>query len=640
MQPGDSNHVIFPPHRPAPRASFVRFERQEIEQSISARFERQVDAYPERVAMVWEEATWTYEALDRAANRIAHSLPKASGPGDRPVVLLIEQGAPLVATILGILKAGRPYVPLETTHQPGYVAGVVKESGACLILTEAAGAHLVAESASAADTIRIDRILAGGGANTRLDIAVPPDAPAYIYYTSGSTGRPKGVIDTHRNVLHNVMRYTNSLGIDRDDRLTLLQSPSFSGAVSSLFGALLNGAAVFPCDVRRMGATELGAWLVRQRITIYHSVPALFRHAAAGAPAFPDIRLVRLEGDQMSRRDWVVFHRRFPAGCVLVNGLGATECGLVRQYFIDSAMPPAEGMVPVGYPVEDMEVEIVDELGRPVEAEQVGTIAVRSRYLAIGYCGRPDLTARAFAEDPRDPDRRTYRTGDLGRFRSDHCLELLGRSDTRRKIRGHWVDLAEVEAALLGAPGVREAAARVSEDLLGNARLVVYIVPEEPEPPSETVLRDYLSPRLNPVALPSAFVMLVRLPLTEHGKLDRDALPAAVLPIAASGTELPGPELAYLRDCAATVLDVAASAVADDQPLIAQGVDSLGALKMAHKIRTDLGLSISVATIIEAPSLDALAATIALTPVAPTDAPPRSSTSHRGAGQPPTAPAG
>ena len=632
--------MISPPHRPAPRASFVRFERQEIEQSIPARFERQVDAHPEHVAMVWEEATWTYEALDRAANRIAHSLPNPSGPGDRPVVLLIEQGAALVAAILAVLKTGRLYVPLETKHQPGYVAGVVKESGAGLILTDAAGALLVAESTSAADTIRIDRILAGGGVDTRPDIAVAPDAPAYIYYTSGSTGRPKGVIDTHRNVLHNVMRYTNSLSIDRNDRLTLLQSPSFSGAVSSLFGALLNGAAVCPFDVRRMGATELGAWLVRQRITIYHSVPALFRYAATGAPAFPDIRLVRLEGDQMSRRDWVVFHRRFPAGCVLVNGLGATECGLVRQFYIDSATPPAEGMVPVGYPVEDMDVEVVDESGRSVEVGQVGTIAVRSRYLAIGYRGRPDLTARAFAEDLGDPGMRTYRTGDLGRFHPDKCLELLGRSDTRRKIRGHWVDLAEVEAALLGAPGVREAAARVSKDPLGNARLVAYIVPEEPEPPSETVLRDHLSLRLNPVALPSAFVVLVRLPLTEHGKLDREALPASVRPIPARGTEMPGPDLAYLRECVATVLDVPASAVADDQPVIALAVDSLGALKMAHQIHTDLGLSISVATIIDAPSLRALAAIIALTPAAPPDAPPRSSTSHRGAQKPPARPTG
>ena len=564
--------------------------------------------------MVWEETTWTYEALDRAANRIAHSIPKASGTADQPVVLLIEQGAPLVAAILGILKTGRPFVPLETTHRPGYVAGVVEESGSRLILTDEAGGRLAGESDPTADTIRIDRILAGGGADARLDLAVPPDAPAYIYYTSGSTGRPKGVIDTHRNVLHNVMRYTNSLGIDRDDRLTLLQSPSFSGAVSSLFGALLNGAAVFPWDVRRTGATELGAWLERHRITIYHSVPALFRHAVAGAEAFPDLRLVRLEGDQMSRRDWGVFHQRFPSGCVLVNGLGATECGLVRQYFIDAAMPPAEGLVPVGYPVEDMEVEVVDESGHQVEAGQVGTIAVRSRYLATGYRGRPDLTARAFTEDPGETGMRTYRTGDLGRFRADNCLELLGRSDTRRKIRGHWIDLADVEAALLGAPGVREAAVRASEDLPGHARLVAYIVPEGPEPPSEGDLRTYLSPRLNPAALPSAFVVLMKLPLTQHGKLDRDALPAPVPSVPASGPELSRPDIAYLRDCAATVLDLPASAVADDQSLIALGIDSLGALRMAHRIRTDLGLSISVATIIESPSLHALAATIALTP--------------------------
>src|SRR6185436_2513617 len=153
-------------------------------------------------------------------------------------------------------------------------------------------------------------------------VAVAPDAGAYVYYTSGTTGRPKGVLDSHRNVLHNVMRYTNSLAIGADDRLTLLQGPAFSGAVSSLFAALLNGAASFPFDVPAQGADAIAGWLRDERITIYHSVPALFRQVARSPAPFPALRLIRLEGDRASVRDLELFQARFTHGCRLVNGLG------------------------------------------------------------------------------------------------------------------------------------------------------------------------------------------------------------------------------------------------------------------------------------------------------------------------------
>jgi len=350
----------------------------------------------------------------------------------------------LSASILGVLKAGGIYIPLETSHAPPLVAAVAQEARNGLILADESGSALGREAASGVPLLRVDELLAAAGPDERPGIASAPDAPAYVYYTSGSTGRPKGVVDSHRNVLHNVMRYTNSLGIDHDDRLTLLQSPSFSGAVSSLFGALLNGAAIFPYDLRRQGAAALGAWLVGERITIYHSVPALFRLAAGGADAFPDLRLIRLEGDQMSRHDWLVFRERFSEGCVLVNGLGATECGLVRQFFIDHEMPLVDGVVPIGYPVEDMSVQVLDQVGRPLGVGEAGEIAVRSRYLALGYYERPDLTASAFEPDPSDPGARIYRTGDLGRLRLDGCLDHLGRRDARIKLYGRWVDLAAV----------------------------------------------------------------------------------------------------------------------------------------------------------------------------------------------------
>ncbi len=561
---------------------------------------------------------WTYAELDGAANRVAHALLERRGVDTRPIVLLVEQSGALVAGILGVLKSGAPYVPLETTYAPAHVAAVLEEAQAVLVLADAAGATLADAVARASDVLRVDRILDGDGPEDRPGLVVRPDAFASIYYTSGSTGRPKGVVDSHRNVLHNVMRYTNSLGIDRDDRVTLVQSPGFSGAVSSLFGALLNGAAIFPYDLRRQGVAGLGPWLVREHLTIYHSVPALFRLAATGADSFPDLRLIRLEGDQMSRRDWVLFRERFEDGCLLVNGLGATECGLVRQFVIQRTMPPAAGVVPVGYPVEDMEVRVLDEAGQPVAIGEVGEIAVQSRYLAVGYWGRPDLTVHAFTSDSEEPDLRTYRTGDLGRLGPDGRLDHLGRRDARQKIRGQWVDLAEVEAVLLSATGVREAAARVHAPESDDPRLVGYVVPHDTPRPTVSTLRRHLAASLSDAMVPTTFVMLDRLPLTDNGKLDRAALPPPSPGRPRLDAEFVAPRTRLehlLADVWAEVLSVDQVGVHD--AFLDLGGDSLRVGRVHARLQDRLGIVVPVSALLEHATIAALARALD-----PGDAPP------------------
>jgi amino acid adenylation domain-containing protein len=596
------------PRRPPPPAGFVHFDRDALEHSIPLRFERQVDAGPTRLALTMGEESWTYDRLDRAANRVASALPATPGRSGPTCILLIDQSPALVAAILGVLKTGGIYIPLETWQDESLVAAVVEEARPGLILADEAGARLAGAAAPAMPLLRVDRLPVDGDPDRRPSIAVPANAQAYVYYTSGSTGRPKGVVHSHRNVLHNVMRYTNTLGISPSDRLTLLQSPGFSGAVSSMLGALLNGAAVFPYDVRRQGTAGLGAWLVRERITIYHSVPALFRLAAAGADAFPDLRIIRLEGDQMTRRDWLVFRERFDRRCVLVNGLGATECGLVRQFFIDQTLPPADGVVPIGYPVEDMIVEVVDDAGRPVGVGEVGQIVVRSRYLALGYHERPDLTARAFLADPQAAGARTYRTGDLGRLHPDGCLDYLGRGDARLKIHGQWVDLAEVEAALLGAPGVRDAAARVHDAGSDRPRLVGYVVPQEGEAPAAGALRSYLAGRLPPASVPAAFVVLPSLPLTEHGKVDRAALPSPPPERPELDAEFVAPRTGLERAVAGIWAELLAiDRVGIHDNFFELGGDSLMLTRVHGRLELHLNRELSIVALFEHPTIHDLA---------------------------------
>jgi acyl-coenzyme A synthetase/AMP-(fatty) acid ligase len=360
---------------------------------------------------------------------------------------------------------------------------------------------------------------------TRPSVGVSADSIAYVFFTSGSTGEPKGVFDSHRNVLHNIRRYTNALKIGADDRLTLLQSCPFSGSVSSIFGALLNGATLFPFAFADEGPRRLAELLLRERLTMYHSVPALFRSLLIGGERFPEMRVIRLEGDRASSVDVELYRRHFDPACVLANGLGTTETGLCRQYLLDSVSVVEPGILPVGYPVPDMEVMVVDDDGRAVEVGESGEIAVRSRYLALGYWGRPDLTESAFRRDTDAGPERVYRTGDLGRLQADGCLEYLTRKDFQLKVRGHRVDTADIESALIAHPAVRDAVVTTRPGARGEAEIVGYVVPAGSSPLNAGVLRAGLVDLLPPHLIPARFAQLPALPLDASGKVDRGSLP-------------------------------------------------------------------------------------------------------------------
>ena len=513
--------------QPNPNNAFIEFGDEELEQSIPERFEKQIEKYPDRLAVRWNGEELKYGELETAANRVSVAIVERIGPGNEPMGLLFDQCVSAVVSIIAALKAHKVYVPLNPSHPAERIHRVLEDCRPRLVVTNGKYASL-ARRCVPRDTAVLDVDSLDHTFRSRLQprISALPDSPAYIFYTSGSTGRPKGVVDTHRGVLHNVMRYTNSLHICCDDRLTLLQSPSFSGSVSSLFGALLNGAAIFPFDVQNEGLSSLAEWLAHERITIYHSVPSIFRRVAGAGVPCPALRIIRLEGDQAQTSDVELYRKRCSRTCLLVNGLGATECGLVRQCFVDKTMQVTGTRLPVGYPVKDMEVLILDDDGRQLSAGTIGEIAVRSRHLTARYWQRPDLTRQAFLEETARPGSRTYRTGDLGRMRLDGCLELLCRKDFQMKVRGHRVEVTEIEAALLGYDALEEVVVQTHEGPDGEPRLVAYYVANGTQVPTVSALRRHLGDTLPEYMIPSAFLRLDCLPLTSDGKVNRKSLPA------------------------------------------------------------------------------------------------------------------
>ena len=586
---------------------FAPFERTWLERSIAERFEFVAARRLHEVAVSAADGTLTYRELRAWANRLAHAIHR-SGRGTTAAVI-VEQGAAVAVAILGILKAGLAYVPLEGHYPDARLVECVTRAEASVVVADEANAPRCRGLFPHAVIINVED-LPGGLSDDGPVVGGRAEHHAYIYFTSGSTGRPKAVVDNHRNVLHNVMRYTNALAIGASDRLTLVQTPGFSGAVSSLFCALLNGAQSCPVDLRAIGLGHtFASWVADRGITVYHSTPSIFRALAQHGDRFPSVRVIRLEGDAASILDVELYRRHFSEDCVLANGLGATETGISCQFFVNPSTVLADGVLPIGFPAADMKARVVDADGRDVPRGVAGEIVIESQYLAVGYWRDPEVTARSFV-DAAD-GRRAYRTGDLGRFGADGALAYLGRVDAQMKVGGERVDPVEVESAILMTPGVLEAVAVVQLDADGAPRLVAFITTSQP-PPSLKLLRRTIGARLPDTLMPSAFVRLESLPLSDNRKVDRGQLPQLSqctplrdsVPYVAprSDTEV---RIARLW---ATVLSITPVGAHDD--FFELGGDSLKAASFASRLERDCGVAVPLSLLLESPTVEALAARI------------------------------
>jgi amino acid adenylation domain-containing protein len=494
--------------------------------------------YPERVAVKTDTHVATYNELNKTANRIAHAILARRRAGQGPVALLLEDDAPIIAAILGVLKAGKFYLPLYPNDPPARIAAILQDSESGLVVGNKSTCSTLNQPVSPGfRTLNVDD-LDDGLSDENPGLPASSDMIAYIMYTSGSTGEPKAVLQNHRNVLQNALLYTNYLHICAADRLSLLHSYSNGASLNNLLGALLNGGTLFPFDIKKKGVAFLARYLGDEGITIYHSIPSLFRSLVdtmTGSEDCSKLRVVHLSGDAASKKDVELYKKYFSSDCILLNRLGSREAKGLFWYFIDKSTEIAGPRVPLGFPPEGTEVLLLDDDKIQVNFGAIGEIAIRSRYLSPGYCRRPDITKGAFLADVEGGDKRIYLTGDLGRQRPDGCFEHLGRKDFQVKIRGYRVEIAELESALMGLGAVKEAVVMACEGRpedpsaelgTGGKRLVAYVVPAESPAPTVSTLRRNLAEKLPEYMIPSAFVMLDAMPLTATGKVDRRALPA------------------------------------------------------------------------------------------------------------------
>src|SRR5262245_25731171 len=597
-----------------PSGKFIEFPRQNIEQSIADRFEEIAALYPEKVAVKTARQSITYRELNSAGNRMARAILDRRGEGNEPVILLFEQGADAIIAILGTLKAGKIYVPLDPSFPQDRIAAIVEDCQAQALVTNSRNiAFADSLDNGATERLNLDTLDLATSDNN-LDIDVTPDTTASIMYTSGSTGRPKGVVQNHLGILHRVMIYTNMLHVCTSDRLTLLHSPSFGSSIHHLFSSLLNGAALYPFESPLGAGLPLARWLIQEGITVYHSVPSLFRQMAetlTGIEKFSALRAISLTGAPISIEDVALYKQHFADECLLIHLMGATETGWIRRYVFDKRTSLTGDAVPVGFPIEDKSVSLLKEDRKEASSQEVGEITVRSRYLAVGYWNNTKLTTEKFIPVAGADGERIYLTGDMGRLGADGCLYHAGRADFLVKVRGYRVETGEVESVLRGLEKVKDAAVLASLDGNAETQLTAYVVPKDHAPLTPTVLRRLLAEKLPGYMIPRNFVLLDALPLTANGKIDRKVLPDPDHARPQIETDYVAPRTEMEKQVAriwAEALGLSVVGVEDD--FVELGGQSLLATRIIGKVNEALGVAISMRSFLDAATVAGLATVV------------------------------
>ncbi|WP_275761271.1 non-ribosomal peptide synthetase [Ralstonia pseudosolanacearum] len=549
----------------------------------------------------------SYRELDRQANRLAHRLIAQGVVPDARVGLCVERGLPMVISVLGILKAGGSYVPLDPSYPRDRLAYMLEDSAPVAVVAQSGTRDRLGERP--VPMIDLDDEGWQTEPSHRPKVAgLSSHHAAYVIYTSGSTGRPKGVTVEHRQVVNLLESMRGLLAMTEADRWLAVTTLGFDIAGLELYLPLISGAAVIVLDREASrNAQSLSAALESSGATVMQATPSTWRLLLeSGWPGRPGLKALcggeALPGE-LSRRLRARVGR-------LWNVYGPTETTIWSSAREVDAADAGQGVVPIGRPIANTQIYVLDADRQPVPLGVTGEIYIGGAGVARGYLNRPELTAERFVVNPFHGEgrERMYKTGDLGRWLPDGSLEYQGRADAQVKLRGFRIELGEIEARLSQCAGVREAAVMVREDAPGEQRLVAYYVSGEAI--EAQTLREQLQASLPEYMVPAAYVKLEHLPLTPNGKLDRKALPTPEgQAYASTAYEAPQGEVEVaLAGIWQTLLGVERVGRHDD--FFALGGHSLQAVRLVAQVRTQLGAELGLTELFAQPSLSAVAQAI------------------------------
>ncbi|GAA2341987.1 amino acid adenylation domain-containing protein [Streptomyces kunmingensis] len=582
---------------------FNRTERALPPTTLIGPISAQATRTPDATALVYGDTSLTYAELDARAKRLGHHLQSLGARPGEVVAVSVPRSAELIVALLAVLKAGAAYLPLDPDYPEQRLTYMLQDARPVCAVTDRAD-RLPADAGT--PLVPLDDLDVSSYATAEPARALTPAHPAYVIYTSGSTGRPKGVVVPHSAIDNRLRWMQHAYPIGPDDRVLQKTPSSFDVSVWEFFWPLRQGATLV---VAEPGGHKDPAYLARvireQGVTTCHFVPSMLRVflAEADAPELSacgaTLRRVFCSGEALARETASTFARALP-GVELHNLYGPTEAAVDVTYH--ACEPDSTGPVPIGRPVWNTRLYVLDPAGQPCPPGVMGELHLAGRQLADGYLNRDELTAERFVPDPFGaPGSRMYRTGDLARWTDRGEVEYLGRTDHQVKLRGQRIELGEIEAALAAREGVDGACALVRDD-----RLIGYVTGGGADPAE---IRAALARELPEHMVPSAIVPLPAFPLTPNGKLDRAALPAPVF--AGSGTTTGRPanhREATLTRLFAEVLGV--EQAGPDDAFFDLGGTSLLAVRLVARIREELGAELTIGSLFEAPTPAALAARI------------------------------
>ncbi|HEY2116652.1 MAG TPA: amino acid adenylation domain-containing protein, partial [Candidatus Angelobacter sp.] len=571
-------------------------------QTIQGCFAIQLAKSESAIALRSSQEEQTYGELNRKANHLAHRLIRAGVKAETAVGLLMERSVETVVAALAVLKAGGAYLPLHPAYPPERVRLIMKEAGASVLLVDRTTSN---RGITAPEVIVVDDdpyLMAEDDSDP--DVLVHPDQLAYIMYTSGSTGIPKGVAVTHRNVI--------SLAFDRGwregslERVVFQSSHAFDASTFEMWTPLLRGKQMIIAPPGELDVAAYKRLFQKEKATFAFLTTALFNVLVQEAPdCFSGASEIWTGGEVASAAAIQRLHQYCP-NTPVCNVYGPTETTTFATYYAVSDPAALQGNVPIGRPMDNHQVYVLDSLFKPVPVGIPGELFIAGAGVARGYSNRPDLTAERFVPNPYgDSGERMYRTGDRVRWREDGQIEFLGRTDQQVKLRGYRIELGEVEAALLACNGVGQAAVIVREDRMGEKRLAAYVVPVSGHSLDSDELRKSLEHTLPSYMAPAWITVVPSLRLNSNGKLDRKALPMPEF----RGTALrnaPGTPAEEIL-CSLMKEVLAAAHAAPQDNFFSLGGDSILAIQLVSRAR-QMGLIVSLRDIFEQSTIEALAA--------------------------------
>ena len=591
--------------------------RIDVAQPVHRLFEAHADRAPDAPAVAGDGLRLTYGELDRAANRIAHALAARGVRRGAVVAVCMERAPELPAALLGVLKAGAAYVPIDPAYPAERIRYMVRDSGAAVLVTQASLAERMTDAGAPVLTVDAAASVAEDVSDARPDVPVDAADLAYAIYTSGSTGTPKGVMVEHRALANLAGWHAQAFGVTAADRATLVAGVGFDASAWETWPYLSRGASlhVVP-EAARTEPAELRDWLAAERITLtFLPTPLAEGVLPLAWPASIPLRAMLVGGDRLRSR---------PAADLpfaLVNNYGPTENTVVAT---SGPVPAAgEGLPTIGRPIANTTAYVLDDHLNPVPAGVPGQLYAGGAQVARGYLGRPALTAQRFIPDPfsKLPGARMYATGDRVRWTREGEIDFLGRTDFQVKVRGFRIEPGEVEAALRTHPAVADAVCAARADEGGAPRLLAWVVAAGADASLPAELRAHLRDRLPEYMVPAAIGTVAAFPLTRNGKTDTAALPTPDAARAEAAESVPPrtEDERTLAEIFAGLLRVPAVGVFDN--FFDLGGDSILSIQLVSRAR-EAGLHVTTRQVFQHQTVAALAAAAVPATVEPVDAAP------------------